>query len=196
MNSSQQKPCVSAIILAGGQGRRFGSRDKGLLEWRGKRFVQRVFERIESQVQDVVISCNRNIGQYQQLADCCVSDELPDYCGPLAGVAASLPHCQCDQVVLVPCDAIKLPPDLVARLSQCMDETGCDVALAFDGERDQYLFSLIRKSLHKSLLNYLEMGGRSVRGWYESVHTERVDFSAQASAFININSEEELSKLD
>ncbi len=54
---------ITGVLLAGGQGRRMGSVDKGLQLLRGKPMVQWVIERFAPQVDELLINANQNIEQ-------------------------------------------------------------------------------------------------------------------------------------
>ena len=77
---------ITGLILAGGAGRRVEGRDKGLIDWQGKPLVQHVALRLRPQVGQLIISCNRNIETYRELADKTVTDSRRDFQGPLAGL--------------------------------------------------------------------------------------------------------------
>ena len=61
-----EKSSITGLILAGGRSSRMNvdtagkPRDKALLEFRGKRLVDHVFERIAPQVGGVMINANQN----------------------------------------------------------------------------------------------------------------------------------------
>ena len=59
MNSNPKQ--FSCIILAGGEGKRAGGSDKGLLLYKEKPLIEHVINTIKFQVDDIVISANRNI---------------------------------------------------------------------------------------------------------------------------------------
>ena len=178
---------ISAIILAGGQGQRVGGADKGLLPWQDRPRVNHVIERLSPQVDELVISANRNLEAYASLATKVIRDELADFQGPLAGLDAAIAHCQYELVLVVPCDCPTLPLDLAPRLASPLLADEADLSYVFDGQYKQPLFSVLRRELQGELKHYLEQGGRSVRGWHESLRTQPVDFSDQAEAFINLN---------
>ncbi|MDH5536968.1 MAG: NTP transferase domain-containing protein, partial [Betaproteobacteria bacterium] len=54
MSDNESTARVTGIILAGGQGRRMGSVDKGLTALRGKAMVAWVAERFTPQVAEVI----------------------------------------------------------------------------------------------------------------------------------------------
>jgi molybdenum cofactor guanylyltransferase len=179
---------VSAIVLCGGRGLRAGGVDKGLLPWGQSTLVKTVLERLAPQVDDIVISANRNIDQYGSLGYPVVSDQLIDYQGPLAGIAAAMEKCQHSIIIVAPCDMPKLPGDLVERLLPPLEQQRASVSFAHDGEREQYLLAAIRADSAADLRQYLQEGGRSVRGWYARLANCAVDFSDSRAAFANLNS--------
>lgn len=178
---------TTAIILSGGRGSRVGNADKGLLPWGDSSLVAAVLERIEPQVDQIIISCNRNREEYEAFGYPLVGDELPDYQGPLAGIASALEALTTERAVVVPCDCPTLPSDLVLRLSQALDAKSLHICWAYDGERNQYLFCAMQRSVLPGLLAYLESGQRSVHGWQQQIDGTAVDFSDQAKAFCNLN---------
>jgi molybdopterin-guanine dinucleotide biosynthesis protein A len=178
---------VSAIILAGGQGNRMGNRDKGLIEKNGSPLISHVIKQISSQVDDISLNCNRHIDEYKELGFAVITDQLPGFQGPLAGMHASLIHAKHDVCLICPCDMPNLPSDLVARLYDALTNNCSDIAFPTCGTRRHYIPSLIRIDLLASLSVYLESGKRSVHGWYANLKVQEVDFSATEESFINVN---------
>ena len=177
---------TTGLILAGGRGSRVGGADKGLLNWEGGTLVDAVLARFAPQVDQVLISCNRNLEQYAQRA-ATVSDELADFQGPLAGLCAALPQCKTELIITVPCDCPNLPLNLVSRLIQQLHSGNYELCYAHDGEREQYLFSALHKGCEQRLRDYLAGGGRSVRGWHETLRVVQEDFSDVGAHFRNLN---------
>jgi molybdenum cofactor guanylyltransferase len=58
---------VSVCMLAGGEGRRMGGRDKGLVDWRGAPLAQSVLQRLSPQATELHISANRHAQAYAEL---------------------------------------------------------------------------------------------------------------------------------
>jgi molybdenum cofactor guanylyltransferase len=178
---------ISAIILAGGEGSRVDFNDKGLLQWRDRALVDHVIECIRPQVDDLVISANRHIEQYQTRGFHVVEDLLPDFAGPLAGIAACHTHINSDFVLTVPCDMPLLPADLVSRLRIAIGQGNTDCAVARDGTYSQYLVALYRNTALLALPDALRDGIRAVRQWQKRIHTVTVDFADEATCFGNFN---------
>jgi molybdenum cofactor guanylyltransferase len=181
---------VSGIVLAGGQGRRMGGVDKGLVLLRGKPMVQWVLERLQPQVSEILINANQNLGAYAAFGHRVVPDELGGFAGPLAGLHAGLAAVQHPLAVTVPCDSPFLPADLVARLRAALGAN--DLAVAKTGEQPHPVFSLVRRSVRDHLAQFLSGGGRKIDAWYASLKVVEIPFDDEADAFRNINTREEL----
>ncbi len=186
------RPPITGVILAGGQGRRMGSIDKGLKMLRGKPMVQWVLERFSSQVDEVLINANQNIDQYQLLGHQVVPDEISGYAGPLAGLHRGLSTATHDLIATVPCDSPFLPLDLIARLYAALNEQQADLAVARTGDQPHPVFCLTRKSVLPGLTTFLQSGGRKIDAWYAALKVVEVRFDDEAEAFSNINTVEEL----
>jgi molybdopterin-guanine dinucleotide biosynthesis protein A len=181
---------VSGIVLAGGQGRRMGGVDKGLVRLRGKPMVAWVLERLAPQVGEIVINANQNPDAYGAFGHRVVPDAIGGFAGPLAGLHAGLAAVTHPLAVTVPCDSPFLPPDLVARLRRALGEN--DLAVAKTGAQPHPVFSLVRCSVHAHLGAFLAGGGRKIDAWYASLKVIEVPFDDEADAFRNINTREEL----
>ena len=189
------KKNITAVILAGGKGRRLEGQDKGLVIYKGKALIQYVIERIQSQVGEIVINANRNQETYASYGYPTISDEMNDFQGPLAGFATAMKTVKTDYIVTLPCDGPSLPLDLVSRmlskLNTFADPSNC-IAVAHDGEWLQPVHALIPIALIDSLEAFLSNGDRKIDLWYAKHELVLVDFSNQPDAFFNINKKEQL----
>lgn len=185
---------IIGVILAGGQARRMGGGDKGLLRLNGKPMIRYVYDRLRPQVHSLLINANRNIETYQHYAPV-IEDSIPDYAGPLAGMLAGLETIKHGYLLSVPCDSPFLPNDLATRMLAAARENTTLIAVASDGQRLQPVFSLLHHSLRDSLAAYLASGERKIDRWYAQQQYSRVDFSDHADTFININCAEELAQI-
>jgi molybdopterin-guanine dinucleotide biosynthesis protein A len=186
---------ITGLILCGGAGSRFGSRDKPLEDLGGSPLVAHVRQRLLPQVRRIVISCNRNHETYRRWGDATVTDEWPDQ-GPLAGILACVDLADTDHVFVCPGDAPFLPATLVERLTGGLSRDGADIAIPHDGSRRQHLFMLLRRILAPALRDYLATGGRSVHAFVDSARHVVVDCADQARGFVNVNSPADLLAAD
>jgi molybdopterin-guanine dinucleotide biosynthesis protein A len=181
------RPPVTGVILAGGRGRRMGGQDKGLIERHGRTLVESVLEQLVPQVDELIINANRNTDRYAQFDYPVITDVLPDYPGPLAGMLTGLLYAANEYVVFVPCDTWLLPDRLVERLWQGMQAAGSPAVFAHDGERAHPVFALLQRSCQVSLQTYMEGGHRKAEVWLKQAGATPVDFSDDRPAFANIN---------
>ncbi len=187
---------ISGIILAGGQGERFGGADKGLLLLNEKPLAGHVATRLTPQVSHLIISANRNHDQYRALGYNVVADEQGPYLGPLAGIAAALATITTELALVVPCDTPFLPHNLCQRLYTALKKNQTDIAIAHDGQQLQHMCVLIQRTLLSSLNQGLKVGHLKVHTWMVQQRHCIVDFSDQGDAFININNSQELTNAE
>ncbi|WP_108444478.1 molybdenum cofactor guanylyltransferase MobA [Halomonas denitrificans] len=192
------REALTGMILAGGQGRRMGGRDKGLEPFAGRPLVAHVRERLAGRVAEVLINANRNVERYRPLADRVVSDAEGGYQGPLMGIYSGLKAASTPWLIVTPCDTPALPLDLVERLVAGIGEKEGehDIAVAFDGERLHPVVALIRTSLADDLAAALAEGERKIDRWYARHVWCRVHVSDCPDAFANLNTDDEKARLE
>jgi molybdopterin-guanine dinucleotide biosynthesis protein A len=199
------KTIITGCILAGGRGLRMGGVDKGLQLFRGQTLVQHAIARLQPQVSQVLINANRHQADYnltglKVIADTDFADK-----GPLSGFHSGLQHCDTEWLVTVPCDSPFFPLDLVNKLSQVVREKQSLIAMVQtprlpDNTLEmQPVFCLMHRSLADSLKNYLASGQRKISDWalqQGSVAMCQMSAAdAQAQAFMNVNTLQELQDL-
>jgi len=183
---------VTGIILAGGAGQRMGGIDKGWVRFRDEALVQHVIDRFAPQVHRIVISCNRNLEQYQQLGHQIVRDAQSDYQGPLAGICAALSCVETEWAAIVPVDAPFLALDLVDSLLRCAHAQHSDACCAVNDGALEPTFCVIRSHTITALQDYMaRTQDRSVQGFLKSIGCAYCEFS-DATAFKNLNRPEDL----
>lgn len=181
---------VAAVILAGGRGSRMGGADKGLIAYRGHRLIEWALAAIAPQVEELVISANRNLDAYAGYGHRVLPDIEPDYPGPLAGVLAAMQAVAADWLVVVPCDTPYLPADLVARLLAAAQSENVPLAMAADNVRTHHTCFMVRTDQQDSLARFLARGERAVRHWQASLRSATVLFDA--ARFANFNQPQDM----
>ncbi|PCI66485.1 MAG: hypothetical protein COB26_11380 [Piscirickettsiaceae bacterium] len=86
------KTAITAVILSGGQARRMGGEDKGLITFAAKPMVAHVIAVLESlheHIDRVLLNTNQPEG-YTQFGLQITDDKLKDNEGPLVGIDAGL----------------------------------------------------------------------------------------------------------
>jgi molybdenum cofactor guanylyltransferase len=188
--SKSESARVAAVILAGGQGRRMGGADKGLVGYRGRPLIEWTLEALAPQVGEILISANRNLDAYAAYGCRVLPDTLPDFPGPLAGVLAALETVDADWLLVTPCDTPHLPADLVSRLLQAARREHVPLAVAADEARVHHSCFIVRTDQRAHLAAYLARGERAVRRWQAELASTAVRFDA--ACFVNVNQPEDL----
>ncbi len=132
-------PKTLGLVLAGGLARRMGGGDKALIEIGGRTILERVLETIAPQCDGIILNANGDPSRFARFGMPVVSDDIPDFAGPLAGVLAGLDWAAIHRpeiawMVSVPGDCPFLPADLVERLHAARDAAGTPLACAKSGD--------------------------------------------------------------
>ena len=186
---------VGGVILAGGQARRLGGVDKGLIELCGSTLIEHSIRALAPQARPLLISANRNLARYQAFGFTVIEDRFGSFEGPLAGLWRALEVSRTPLLATLPCDAPLAPDDFVARLQRHFITGQTLAAIAHDGQRLQPLFGLFSREVLVGLADFLEQGGRKVHDWVRSLDPVQVDFSDCAEAFRNVNTPEDLAAI-
>jgi molybdopterin-guanine dinucleotide biosynthesis protein A len=192
---------ITGLVLAGGRGMRMGQVNKGLQLLNAEPMVAHVLRRLGPQVSQVIINVNQDLEHYAQFSCPLVSDVIPNYAGPLAGIHAGLSICTTPYVAITPCDSPFLPLNLVEQLADALTREHAQIALAITKEtqgntaewQQQPVFCLMRVDLQSHLEAFLKSGGRKVSDWYADLKITEVAFQ-DASDFRNINTRAELAE--
>jgi len=187
---------ITGLVLAGGQGRRMGSVDKGLVLLHDKPMLRHVLDRFIPQVDTILINANQHIPEYEAFGYPVVPDAISGFAGPLAGLQVGLTHAELPLVATAPCDSPFLPHDLVARLAAALAERHAQLAVARTFDQPHPVFSLVRRDVLAHLTRFLEGGGRKIDAWYATLDVVEVAFDDEADAFRNINTVDELKQAD
>ena len=184
------------MILAGGKGSRMDGRDKGLVKLQGRYMIEHVINALRPQATGLIISANRNLQEYEKLGYPVISDDMPGFNGPLAGILSALKYIQTPYLLCAPCDVPGLPTDVALRLAKAMEEQQGELAVVDDGKHLHPTCSLIPKSLEQDLREYLSTGERKLRSWCQSHRLAVADYSDAPACFSNINNMLELKQFE
>ena len=162
----------------------------------GRPLTAWVADRLAPQVDELLINANRNEAAYAALGFPVIADRLPGFAGPLAGLHAALAHARHPLVATAPCDSPFLPTDLVARLAAALHKSGATIAFARCNGRSHPVFCLCRRVVLPALEQTILNGELRFERWIRAQHHVDVDFDDQPEAFANINTAEELTRLE
>ena len=100
-------------ILAGGQGRRWQGRDKGLIAFNGRPLLAELCA--APAATELLVCCRANARFYQHYADRVLCEVAPDL-GPCAGITALLYAAATHDVIILPVDLIGAPLKVIETL--------------------------------------------------------------------------------
>ncbi len=197
MTRSMEKPL--GLVVAGGQGRRCGGRDKAWLRLHGYPLVCHAVERLRPQVGQLVISANRHLWAYARLGMDCIADQ-PQWSarGPLAALASTWRRFPDAVLAIAPVDCPRAPRDQVQRLHEAVLAGAPAAALRTDGGL-QPLFAVLDPALASAAEAALATSRPpSMRNWLDDAGVEWIDYPVadQEDPFVNINHLEDLDVLE
>lgn len=188
---------LCGVILAGGQARRMGGRDKAFLELGGRRLANRAADRLGPQVAGLAIASNAPADRFDLPGVTVLPDGDRAGMGPLAGIAAGLDWAAArgaGALVTVAVDTPFFPADLVARLGAAAQANGAALAESATGLHPT--FGLWPVACRGRLADYLQGGGRRVRPFAESIGAVPVRFDGAPDPFFNVNTPEDLAQAE
>ncbi|EFQ64532.1 molybdopterin-guanine dinucleotide biosynthesis protein A [Pseudomonas fluorescens WH6] len=179
-------PC-SILLLAGGRGQRMGGEDKGLLQWRGQPLIAHLQRLTRPLTDDLIISCNRNHDRYAPYADQLVSDDSPDFPGPLAGIRAGLAAARHPHLLVLPCDVPALDVQLLNALRDTGQRNPLWPVMVRHGEFWEPLICIIPTYLQAEIEQAWHAGERSPRKLFLQLGGIGLECPADDPRLANLN---------
>lgn len=194
---------IVGVILAGGQSRRMGGDDKGLMDFGGGTLMGNAIRKLQPQVAEVIINANGDPSRFSQFAVPVVADSVSGFVGPLGGVLAGMRWAASQRpgarfVATAACDTPFFPDDLVQRLGSALAGRERGVAIAASGGDTHQVFGLWSIALADDLEEALNAGHRKVLDWARrhdafEVNFERLEIAGRTiDPFLNANTPDEL----
>jgi molybdopterin-guanine dinucleotide biosynthesis protein A len=127
----------SALILAGGMGRRLGYREKALIDINGKTLIALIIEKLEKVVDSIIISV-RDRAQ-EELLKAALSLEyrfaydIHKNTGPMSGILSGLSSCEDEYCFIAACDMPFINENVVRLLLRRSDNFDAAIPRWEDG---------------------------------------------------------------
>ena len=164
MNAGQG---YSLGILAGGAGRRWGHRDKGLIVRGGQPLVATLCSPRPSAAREILICCRDNAHLYQHYGDR-VLCETRSHAGPCAGIVALAAAAQSATLIVLPVDLIGAPEDVIATLETAWREDDTALVLSDEAGRHSPCIRLCTSLLPRCEA-YVDQGGQKLSGLLNAI---------------------------
>lgn len=183
----------SAIVLAGGRGRRMG-RDKVWLDAGGRPLIARVVERLAPLSSEVIVVRASLDGPFPPLPVRLVEDRYPGQ-GPLAGVHAGLSAAATPWAFVVACDMPFLDVGLIRYLA--LLRPGHDAVVPYPAGRPEPLHAFYHRRCLLAVEELLGRGDRALAMLHLRVRSRPVSraeltrFDPSLDSFTNVNTPEE-----
>ena len=180
------------VILAGGQATRMGGGDKCLLTLGNRPILQHVIDRLEPQVDGLLLSANGDPTRFADYNIKIAPDSITGFAGPLSGVLAGLDHAAQTghtHIITAAADTPFFPCDLTPNLLLAAEASG--LALAASPSGRQPTFGLWPVSLRDDLRASLNEGLRKVVMWTQKHNAGTAEFPDD-DAFFNVNTPDDL----
>lgn len=190
-----QFPDIAGLVLAGGEGRRLGGIDKGLVDWQGRAMAAWIYRAMEGVVAPVMISANRSLSEYRQIGSWLVGDDdRYRHQGPLAGLLAGLRAARDHGrrgLLVCPCDTPEVDSAMLARLCHAWEADRSWAVVAGSGGQLHPLHGVYPVSAFEALVTWLGNGERRVQGFARHIGAQELDCSEWRSSLINRNRPED-----
>lgn len=127
----------SALILAGGMGRRLGYREKALIDINGKTLIALIIEKLEKVVDSIIISV-RDRAQ-EELLKAALSLEyrfaydIHKNTGPMSGILSGLSSCEDEYCFIAACDMPFINENVVRLLFRRSENFDAAIPRGEDG---------------------------------------------------------------
>jgi len=188
----------AGVILAGGRSSRMGGLSKALFPLNDEALLTHVIRRLQPQLGTLLLSTEGPDSELESFGLPLVPDLLPRYRGPLTGLCSALHYLaendENNGLVLCPCDAPFIPPDLVKRLVNAAEGSPKPVVVASYEGYLQPTFSLWQ-SHHLPVIHdaVVKRGDGGLKFMLRSLPHVIVEWvSAEPPPFYNVNTPQEL----
>jgi len=182
---------ISGFVLAGGKSSRMG-KDKGLIEFKGKKMVEHATQALEGLCSNISIISNQD--EYEAFPYLVYADIVRDK-GPLAGICTALTQSKTEVNVIISCDSPFVSSALLSYLFDQLEDFDA-VVPAYQG-RVYPLTAIYNKSCLEALNESLSKDELKVKEVIKSLNTKIIELNVELPFFnerlmTNINTPKEL----
>lgn len=181
------------VILAGGQGKRMGNRDKGAISFKGSPLINHVFDRLAPQVDQTIIAGSKDYN----LGIPAIKDPIEGYQGPLMGIYAALlwnegQTIPADVLITAPVDCPYTPKNLCQMLIGDNPTLSHKPKYLIEGKQMQPTFALWPRTCVADLKTALLSDDvRSMKWWIARIEATEIPYDGP-EPLVNFNYPEDM----
>ncbi len=175
---------MTAIVLAGGRGRRMKA-DKAGLDVGGRTLLEHVLDQLEPYFDEVLVCVSPGQSVRLRSSSPLLVEDLVPGLGPIGGLLAGLTTARHEACVVVACDIPEIDVPLLRALARAAGGADIAVPAGPSGLREP-LFAIYRRSVLPHIEALLAGGERSLLPLYDRCRTAVVRFD-EAARIRNLN---------
>lgn len=193
MSMSGNIDTITAVIIAGGKSRRFGT-DKALYPFEGRPLIEHAAAVLRRIFTHVIISTN-DIAKFSYLGLPCFADTIPGI-GPLGGIYTALSTARTHYIFTAACDMPNLNEGLIRDMASLAHSYDIVIPRTKDGY--EALHAIYSRACLPHIQRTIEAGRRRIVDFFEDVSIRHIEedeirqFGDPSRIFFNINYSDDL----
>ena len=189
---------ISAIILAGGEGKRLRNPVKAKISVGGRPVIDGILEKIDGIFSEIIISSN-NPDEFSGYETCSVVTDIYKGAGPLGGIHAAMTFSDSEAFFVLAGDMPFLDRDLILRMTDYFVEKAPVILVPRTGSMSEPLHAIYSRKIRPVIEELISAKrNSSVRDLFSPDITEWFDPGTSPAiqrAFTNINTPEDLNAI-
>jgi molybdopterin-guanine dinucleotide biosynthesis protein A len=189
---------ISAIILAGGEGKRLRNPVKAKISVGGRPVIDGILEKIDGIFSEIIISSN-NPAEFSGYETCSVVTDIYKGAGPLGGIHAAMTFSDSEAFFVLAGDMPFLDRDLILRMTDYFVEKAPVILVPRTGSMSEPLHAIYSRKIRPVIEELISANrNSSVRDLFSPDITEWFDPGTSPAiqrAFTNINTPEDLNAI-
>jgi len=186
----QQANNITLIILAGGKSSRMG-KDKALLKYKNKTFVQLLFDNLKSNFSEVIISSNNP--KVKIVGVKTIADEIKDI-GPMGGLYTCLKQSNTEINFIVSVDTPFVSPKLSSEI--VLKSDNYDIAIVSLKNKLQPIIGVYKKNIIPVLEEEINAGMYKMQKFLEKTNHKIIELDYTFENDLqNLNTQNDYDKL-
>ena len=182
---------ITGIILAGGRNQRMGQ-NKALINWRGKRLIDWVYDALKPLCSSIIISSNEIIPMPKEAL---IVPDRHKNIGPAAGIESGLFHSQTQLNIIVSCDTPLLSTSFFSYLLSRHNDF--EISIPIHNGINEPMIGIYKRSVLPAFQEAISRGLHKPPAIIRSCRFQEIQVDENMNfynpdLFLNLNSPEDL----